>query len=482
MTEAEALQVTALRVIESADAQRSWWSDVDRAWASQAAAAEVGAGASPERFVVCRARLALARLEQQRSPWSGAARMLAWRPWVGAITVLAAALVGLFVDRIGAAQRINVMDPPVLLLIAWNVIVYLLLVLAPLWSGDAWPRAWPLRAGLARLGQGLRLGHGRGSRAALSGRALASLSAEWGRQAAPLYLARAERILHLAAATLAAGVVAGMYLRGLVLEYRASWESTFLDPSAVRAILSVMLAPGVWLSGHPLAGLDRIAAMRAPGSENAATWLHLIAWTVLVVIVLPRLSLAAWAWRRERRMQRAFALALDRPYFQRLLRDFGAPPARVCVLPYGFAVPEPAQAALRGVLARALGATASVRILAPVPYGEDDDRVRAKLSSLQGPLVLLFNLAATPERETHLAFVRAAVDAASSQRPVLVLIDETSFKARVADAPQRLLERRHTWQGTLRQARVEPVFIDLADPGVERSGAVPDTAWFVPAY
>ncbi len=480
MTEAEALQVTALRVIESADAQRSWWSDDDRAWASAAAAAEVGAGASPEQFVVCRARLALARLERQRSPWSGAVRMLAWRPWVGVVAVLAAALAGLFVDRIGAAQRINVMDPPVLLLIAWNVFVYLLLLLALVWPGAASRRARPLRAGLASLGQGLRLGRGRRP-SAVAGHALASLSAEWGRQAAPLYLARTERILHLAAATLAAGVVAGMYLRGLVLEYRASWESTFLDPSAVRAILSVMLAPGVWLSGHPLAGLDRLAAMRAPGSENAATWLHLIAWTVMVVIVLPRLLLAAWAWRRERRMQRAFALALDRPYFQRLLRDFGAPPARVCVLPYGFAVPEPAQAALRCVLVRVLGATASVRIQAPVPYGEDDDRVRAKLSSLQGPLVLLFNLAATPERETHLAFVHAAVDAASSQRPVLVLIDETSFKARVADAPQRLLERRHTWQGTLRQARVEPVFIDLTDPGVALEGAVPDTAWFVPA-
>ena len=40
---------------------------------------------------------------------------------------------------------------------------------------------------------------------------------------------RAETALHAGAAALALGLVAGLYVRGLVLDYRAGWESTFLD-------------------------------------------------------------------------------------------------------------------------------------------------------------------------------------------------------------------------------------------------------------
>ncbi len=480
MTESEALDVTAVRVIESADHDRSLWTDADRAWASHEAAAAVGESAPPELFLACRARLALGRLEERLAPLAKALQALAWRPWLGIALVLFAGLVGLLVDRIGDAQRINVMAPPVLLLLLWNLLVYLALLTAPLWRGVTPHAMEPLRAGLVRLGQGLRVGRNKRLGAPV-GRWMVAVAAEWGRQAAPLYQARAARILHLAAAMLAVGVIAGMYLRGLAFEYRATWESTFLEPSAVRAILSVMLAPGVWLGGQPLADLGRIAAMRAPGSENAAVWLHLIALTLLALVVLPRLLLAALAYWHERRLVSALALQLERPYFQRLLRGFQVAPNRVHVLPYGFTLSEPAVAGLQTLLARLVGGAASVTIAAPVPYGDDDDLSLAQLPSEPGPLVVVFNMAATPERETHAAFVLASIAMASVTRPLLVLVDATSFNVRTGDELDRLAQRRSAWEEILQPTRVVPVFVDLADPDLVQADAAMDAALFVPA-
>jgi hypothetical protein len=108
--------------------------------------------------------------------------------------------------------------------------------------------------------------------------AIAAFTAAWTERAAPLYAVRAARVLHLAAAVFAAGVLTGMYVRGLAFEYRASWESTFLGPETVYALLAFALAPGAWLTGIGVPDVAHIASIRTgadPGSENAALWLHL---------------------------------------------------------------------------------------------------------------------------------------------------------------------------------------------------------------
>ncbi|MCB2001434.1 MAG: DUF2868 domain-containing protein, partial [Rhodoferax sp.] len=122
MTESEALDVVAVRVIESADQDRSVWSDADRAWASHEAAAAVGEAAEPGVFLAHRARLAMGRLNSRMAALGKGVHALAWKPWLGIVIVLAAFLVGLLADRVGSAQRINVLAPPVLLLLVWNLL------------------------------------------------------------------------------------------------------------------------------------------------------------------------------------------------------------------------------------------------------------------------------------------------------------------------------------------------------------------------
>ena len=137
--------------------------------------------------------------------------------------------------------------------------------------------------------------------------------------------ARAARVLHLAAALFALGAVAGLYVRGLVFEYRAGWESTFLDAPAVHALLSFFLSPAAQLIGASFPSVDQIAALRftngAPGNANAALWIHLYAITVGVIVIVPRLALALIA-----RWQEQTSLATLRVRYERALLP---PPRRI---------------------------------------------------------------------------------------------------------------------------------------------------------
>ena len=152
--------------------------------------------------------------------------------------------------------------------------------------------------------------------------ALATFARTGGARAPLLYAARAARILHVAAAAFALGIIGGLYVRGLVLEYRATWESTFLDAATVRSLVAFFYAPGALVSGMVVPDIARIAAIRAPASENAAPWLHLMAATLAVVVIVPRLMLALGMRLVERYRAAHAGEDFDEPYFARLLRDF----------------------------------------------------------------------------------------------------------------------------------------------------------------
>jgi len=152
MTEHDALAVIAVRAIENADRERALWSDADRAWASRAAAEVVGEGARPDTFVARRAALALERLAPRYAPLRKAVAALRWRGWVGVSILTVAFVVGLAIDRIGDSQRINLLAPPVLGVLAWNLAVYALLLTSPLLraAGIYDFASSPLRRAIAR--------------------------------------------------------------------------------------------------------------------------------------------------------------------------------------------------------------------------------------------------------------------------------------------------------------------------------------------
>ena len=138
---------------------------------------------------------------------------------------------------------------------------------------------------------------------AILGRAVEAFVGEWSRLAAPIIAARSRRLLHLGSAAVALGLIAGLYFRGIVFRYEAGWESTFLGPSQVRDVLGVLFGPAARWSGIALpASTEAVAALRwdaTGGGGDAAPWIHLIAVTLAIYVVIPRLAIAGAAWLNE---------------------------------------------------------------------------------------------------------------------------------------------------------------------------------------
>ncbi len=456
MDEAAALRVIAARAIETSDAARDAWTDEDRAWASRAAAEVVGADAPPEAFLARRADLVLERIGGAHPGIPRALRALRWRPWVAGLLAGAAFVLGFFVDQVDRTQRINVLAPPVLLLLAWNLAVYAVMLAGYIVHYGEGERDGVLRALVSRL-----LG-GRAPRRAGAGPlrgAVASLAGDWAARSAPLQQARAARILHICAASLAAGVLAGLYLRGLALEYLASWQSTFLDASTVRRIVAVAYAPGAWATSGAVPGVEALEAMRAPAGVNAAPWIHLMAASVAMVVIVPRLALALAARLREGWLARRLLPALDEPYFQRVLRGFTGGTQRVRIVPFSTTLDALALDGLEAIVARAFAPNATLIVAPAVRYGDE----AAALANVPAGTVTLavFDAAATPEREVHGAFL-SALRAAD---PALVaLVDEGAWRERWHGEPSRVTEREANWQRLGEETGVPIVFVELASP------------------
>jgi hypothetical protein len=496
MNEDAAREVLLVRALETSAGSRALVDEADRLHAGRTAAelarwdATRGGGTpSAEGFVAHRARLLVERVGAAQPAVARAARALAWRPALATGLALAALLAGLLVEQVSDRGRVNLLAFPLFGIVAWNLLVYAWLLLAALRPAPRRARAappggsgagaagvasvapaarapvGPLRAALLRLAM-RTVGATRGPHAA----ALASFAADWSRAVAPLARARAARILHVAAALFALGAVAGLYLRGLVFDYRVGWESTFLGAPAVRSLLGAVLGPAAALLGVTLPDVAGIASLRFPagaGGAAAATWIHLHALTVGLAAILPRLALGAFAGWREARLARALPLDLGTPYFRRLLAPFLRGESRLRVVPYSYAPDEPASEGLRAIAVALLGESAQLALAPTVPYGEES-RAAADLAAGDSavPLTLaLFSLAATPEVENHGRFLAALRDAAGARRPLAVLVDEGPYRRRLgAAAEARLEERRRSWESFAAARELPVACVDLGAP------------------
>jgi len=472
MDEPAARDVIIVRALESADGAREIWSDADRVWAGRAAAEAVGESATDDAFLGRRAALVIERLRKRHPGFVALARARPLQAWVAPAAAIGAFVIGVAGVDIGPAHRINLLAPPVLALLAWNIAVYAALIASVLVARRAEPGAWdgPLRRTLVAWMRDVATAPRQSTVPAPLMAAFARFTTAWSPLAAPLVRQRVAALLHGCAASLAAGAIAGLYLRGIALEYRAGWQSTFLDAGDVARVLHVVLAPGAWLTGIAIPGADHLQTISGDGAgENAAPWIHLYAATILLLVIVPRLALAAVAWIAQRRRADAMPLSLRDPYFQGLLRGWRQGTARIAALAYSYAIPKVNAEGLAQVLTRALQSTVEIDWLPVTAYGADD--VPRIESPAPTAIIAVFNLGATPEPEAHGEFVRALAALKGAHAPLIALVDTSEFVARFGDQPRRIAERTDSWLRALAPAGCEPLFIQLARPDVARDGA-----------
>ena len=464
MNEHAARDVVLVRAIETADGAREIWSDADRVWAGRTAAEVVGESASDDAFLGHRATLALQRLATRHPKIKALARGSSARGWL--VPVGAAGI------DIGPAHRINLLAPPVLALLVWNLAVFAMLLWGELARrrSRAGDRGRPVRRKvIAWLGGVTRPVRESALPAPLAA-AATRFAADWWALATPLWGHRAARLLHFCAATLAAGAIAGLYLRGIALEYRTGWQSTFLDAADVAGLLRVVLAPGSWLTGIPIPGADRLQAIAGYGAgENAAPWIHLYAATILLVVIVPRLAVATLAWFREWRVARRMPVVLGQAYFQRLLHARREGTARIAAVPYSYDIAKASAAGLAQLLTRVFESAVDIRWSPAVAYGAEilpeipDPQVAA--------VAAVFNLSATPERENHGAFLDALRTSVNGRAPVVGIVDTSDFVSRFHANPQRIAERQGAWRQTLAEHGADALFVRLAEPDLPNAAA-----------
>src|SRR6186713_2521521 len=286
--------VLLVQAVEQSDLTGELLPLADRAEATRAAArdqaklrealASNALSSTTERFLATRAERLRERLET-RSPIIRSVLALAGgASWLSRAFAMVALILGLSLSALDGSHRINILAFPLMGLILWNLVVYVLLFADKLrprpaagtrtsglatfyerwirWRADALLRSSsrfnaPLTAGLKRF------------------------ATEWGAVAPGLMILRAKRLFHVCAALVALGLIIGLYVRGIGLRYEAGWESTFLEPSQVRPLLRVLYGPASAISGIALPGTDEeLNALRwtsAPGGGEAAMWIHLLA-------------------------------------------------------------------------------------------------------------------------------------------------------------------------------------------------------------
>ncbi|MEO8133858.1 MAG: DUF3482 domain-containing protein, partial [Betaproteobacteria bacterium] len=216
--------------------------------------------------------------------------------------------------------RVDLLSLSLLAIVLWNLAIYLVLLLGVFRRrvGGKDSRASAARRLLARFEQWRRRPRHAGVEA------VTRFFADWQAATARVTGQRIRCVLHLSAAGWGAGIALSLLMRGLVVEYRTGWESTFLSAEQVHGILSILFMPVLALFSLAPFTLPEIAGMRFDvGSTDAVDsgrrWVYLYAGLLVLVVVLPRLLLAAVAGWRAHALSAKVSIDLDQPYFQQLI-------------------------------------------------------------------------------------------------------------------------------------------------------------------
>ena len=263
-----------------------------------------------------------------------------WLP-IGLSTVL-----GLASNYLGPSEKIHVLWNPIILLIAWNILIYVILVIGfslgtKVGSSATLPKTTPLRykhqadskkheyrPSLAErfvLGPvfswlfGLKAGveeiRDQATGIGAVGKRFATL---WWQVVQPNLRLWLQRTLHLCAIGIAVGAISGMYMRGLVFKYEVIWRSTFItDSSTVEKALGYIFSPALTVLGQNLPGA---VGLLIGDGVPAADWIHLYAVYALLIIVVPRSLLALTSTKRLSNNRRTVQLDFEDEYYVDLLK------------------------------------------------------------------------------------------------------------------------------------------------------------------
>ncbi len=313
---------------------------------SGAALAAIDAGDDDVELLKKRTDYLSLRLPKAMKDWAGMAfrledRLGAW--------LLIAALVGMLSNYLGPTGLVHVIYNPLTFLLVWNLTIYAAL---------AWRRLRSSTPSIAAPVESLPLSYTvsqppestnrqespsrdvpgwlrrlleyprqkwlsykakyQDARLKLSnaGEISAAFWESYWDAAGSVIIARVETLAHVGAIGVLFGALAGTYLRGFFFEYNAIWRSTFLtEPTSVTAFLNLLLGPASLLLDGRWLTLEVVHPLLLPSGTLAGPWIHRLALTAGLVILVPRAILATLSARHARMKARSIQLDLSAPYY-----------------------------------------------------------------------------------------------------------------------------------------------------------------------
>ncbi|HYW56232.1 MAG TPA: DUF2868 domain-containing protein [Polaromonas sp.] len=230
-----------------------------------------------------------------------------------ALPVLAL-LAGFATDRIGNPHRVDLLSAPLLIIIGFNLVVYGVLAVLALRSKPLARASW-----LSSLLQ--QVDSWRSRQPGPSARVMSGFHQRWQLVAGHLNAHCLKTVLHVSAAAWGAGVALSLAGRGLFVQYKVGWESTFLSAETVHRLLDLIF----WLPTRvfnltPLT-LGEVTALRNFQNDSVAgaRWVWMYVGLTALLVILPRLLLAAWSAVRARTASHQLRLDLSAPYYQGVL-------------------------------------------------------------------------------------------------------------------------------------------------------------------
>ena len=439
-------QILLLRTLEETDALGKVISIEAREQATRQASQSPHFLTDRANFLIQRGGENLARLVGRvvHPPWH-------WLRFAGWGIILGAGILGWFTNELGLDRVVDILAFPLLALVIWNLFVFVAMLIPRRKNSPSAARPIFTSVQLRNQIEKHLVGEAWDApQQDILTRSLLSFFQKWQARNAPASKAKSYLVFHAAALMLAGGMVAGMYYHGLRKEYRASWESTFLEPPALHSVLKVVLGPAAAVTGIAIPSVETLAEMRTthldhaqPVGGNAAPFIHLWAATAGLFIGLPRLLLLIIAGRQLLNSRPEDASMLG-TLEERYRAEAAGQTSLVTIRPIYFEPESASQEAIRLCVLHLWGGKTRLHYLPKIELGQEEEGLKAEASP-ESSTVLAFSFATTPEQDVHGELIR---EMASRTRSLLVITDALSFAARHHSLPeyqQRFHQRQEAW-------------------------------------
>ena len=439
-----------------------------------------------ETFFVRRAELLIQTLKDCHPDAHIDINPIQWKGWITTILYTFTFFAGFIANEFDSGKRLNLLAFPITIMLLWSLIVYglngFMFIRSRFTNGTAVTNNNSIIKSL--LSQAVRILKREIAPPTDWGytlnRCLQNFYHKWLQLSTVIYKNHATRVMHICSVLFVAGVIGGMYLRGLETEYNAGWESTFLRPESVLWFLRIILGPASIITGVKLPALEEIEAIHWGDGiigENAAVWIHLFATTSILFIIIPRCFLAFNAFRREIHLRANFPISTETDsYFRNMLKVRDGKKERICVVPYSIELSNQQTVVLKSLIEQIYGNKSEIEFRKIVHYGGEDeflDEVGIPEEVSVDCLFVIFNLSSVPEEEIHGVLINRLENIliqSDSDRQLIVIIDESHFVSRFANqsnVQERLQSRREVWERMITGRKTKPLFIDLYNPDVD---------------